>query len=185
MHSFTSSSRPRLRLLLALIVALSSWLLGVRSARSQDLEPSSGWRAQEAGPSLSLSAGLFVPPEGGQVGVAAGGEVGYQFALARVGLTTSGRVVGFFSSEVAFSAALASVRALWSLDLVSPFVMAAVGPGYLTLPERVSVTYQAGCGALMGITPHAAIGLEASYTQLGASGFRQVFFGPVLRASLD
>jgi len=134
---------------------------------------------------MALSAGLFVPPQGGQVGAAITGEVGYQLALSRISLTTSGRVVGFFAADASFAAALLSVRAQWPLEMVSPFVLAAVGPGFLTTPDHFSIAYQVGGGALVGITRRVAVGMEASYTQLGTVGFRQLSLGPVLRAMLD
>lgn len=176
------ASRQRL---LVRSVVLTASLLCTQSARSQESEASPPSASQASGASMALSAGLFVPPQGGHVGAAVAGEVGYQLPIARFSLTTSGRVVGFFAADVSFAAALLSVRAQWPLEMVSPFMLAAVGPGFLTTHDHFSIAYQVGGGALVGITRRVAIGLEASYTQLGTIGFRQLSFGPVLRAMLD
>jgi opacity protein-like surface antigen len=137
-----------------------------------------------AGTYVLVTAGLFVPPEAGALGLTSTGEVGYQLDLGKVSLSVGGRVSGYFSSDVSFAAGLACARLELPLHVASPFVTLAIGPGYLSERSKLDVSYQAGGGFLIGLTEHAAIGAEALFTQLGATSFNQLSLGPVLRAML-
>jgi hypothetical protein len=141
--------------------------------------------AQVDGTYALVTAGLFVPPEGGPLGFSSIAEIGYEVAAGPLRLSTGGRVAAFFSSDVSLAAGLVTVRAQWPLEVAAPFVSASVGPGYLATTEALRATFQVGAGLLFSITQHASIGGEASYIQLGRADFKQLYLGPCVRVFFD
>jgi hypothetical protein len=178
MHEY-AKSLARFALLGAMCLAPSN------PARAQQAEALSSAQTAHRGAYVLLTAGMFVPPEGGPLGASATGEVGYQLALRHVALAAGGRLSGYFSDAEAVAAGMAAVRATLLRALASPFLFAAIGPGYRSTPSELEVCYQVGAGFMIGVTTHTSVGAEAAYVRLSGTDFDQLFLGAALRAKLD
>ncbi|MDB4985703.1 MAG: hypothetical protein JWN04_881 [Myxococcaceae bacterium] len=173
---------PRLlSLVLSIGFAMGSSMLAAPSAAEAPAGQSAELAASSiAGPRFSLAPGLFVPPEGGRLGLSLVADAHYNLEVGRVIVAPGVRLAGFFRADTTALAALATKRLTLQLGTVDPYVVGGVGIGHLSDPTHLGLAYQAGGGLTICVHRFVALGVEATYFGVTGTDFRALLFGPAL-----
>jgi hypothetical protein len=175
-----SAQKARTAMAFALVL-----LGGLGVAQAQEPQPSALSRPGQAeGQSLVYGLGLYVPPDGGRLGLAGSGEIASDFVLGRVALAPGLRLAAYFGHKDSLALSMVNLRCLLPLPLTTLFLSTGVGPAYRSLSAKLSVAWQAAGGVHFAVSSRVALGLEASYVQLTSGAFRQISVGPLLRLSI-
>jgi hypothetical protein len=176
------------RSLFALLFARA--LLPVALAEPSSREPApQATVGNEAGAQLALSSGIFLPPEGGRLGLSVAGDARYGVALGKVTVAPGVRLAGFFRPGLAAVAPLATTRVSARVEVplgaVGPYVLGGVGLGRLSEGRQQGLAYQVGGGVAFALGKgRFTLAAELTYSAITASDFRALFFGPCVTMAL-
>lgn len=164
------------------LLALALCMLGsAQHAAAQSYEEPSARDivvAYNTGFRFSIAPGVFIPTHGGDVGFSIAGDFRYGFELGPTVLAPGVRVAGYFPAGLNVLVALGTTRVTLPVGPVGPFLVAGVGPGYVSKPSETGLAYLAGGGFMVHFGARFGLGAEATYQAITGTDFAALFVGP-------